>query len=139
MQFWKTKQFKKLQEKWYKKLKGFNDIESNEKLKQNAPNCYRQADIVERNAKLNYYLLLGEKINENKFDCYEDKLIITRIAEGYQIKDISAELKKLKKKCHRQTIRFIIRKYELRWGLKKWNQEQLKSRQMPYKKKQATR
>ena len=56
-----------------------------------------------------------------------DKLVMIRHVQGKLIKDISQELKdRGYNKNHRQTIRFIIRKYELKWKIKNWKPEQLK-------------
>jgi len=132
--FWESDSFKKLQQKWYEKLKksGFDDAErvvgDELKLKQRATNAYVQAPRVVRQAKLDYYRALCEYVHREKFKNEADELIMLRRSEGITIKQISKELKKLGFKHHRQTIRYVIRKYEHRWNIKKWSLDKLTSK-----------
>ncbi len=131
--YWTTKTFRQLRDKWYLKLdtSGFKDqekvIAGEPQLSQYASNAYRQASDVVRDAKLRYYELMAQLMNDNKPDDEVDLIVMTKWIEGNKIKDISAELKRKGKRCHRQTIRYIIRKYENRWEVKKWKPEQMRS------------
>lgn len=135
----KKPSFEELEKYWYDRLKkeGFKDIEKkvgNERvLIQRASNVYRQATEVERENKRSYYELISSHVQHEQFTDPTDELIMCRRAEGITIKEISAELKKLGERCHRQTIRFIIRKYELKWKVRNWNPDQLATKKMPSK------
>lgn len=135
MKFWNTPQFKELQYEWYDKLQAFghNDIELDGEIKQNAPNSYRQACKIAREAKLEYHLLLTHYLNEKELDNDVDDLVMTWLSEGRKIKDICEELMRIGERCHRDTVRFIKRKYENRWGIRKWKPEQMKSNPSPKK------
>jgi hypothetical protein len=120
--FWQTKKFKKLQNVWNEKLKasGFNDAESEYRLKLPADHCYCWARTKEeRENKLRYYVLLGQHFHAEEFQDAVDALVMERRAEGIKIKHISEELRQLGERCHRETIRYIIRRYEIKWGIKK--------------------
>lgn len=132
--WYETNSFKSLEEFWYERLEkaGFVDAEkkigNSPVLIQNAPNAYRQAPPLVRQHKADYYRMLGECVHQEKWDDTVDKLVMSRLAEGAKIKQISAELKKKRMKHHRQTIRFIIRKYEVKWHIKNYKQNQLTSK-----------
>lgn len=125
IKFWQTQAFKDLEQKWYGKLeeKGFKDeektIRGDRVLRQRASNSYRGASQVEREAKLRYYEILQCYAGREIFENSVDKLVMERRSNGIKIKDISEELRNKKEKCHRETIRFIIRRYEIKWGLRK--------------------
>ena len=127
MKFWITSQFKELQAQWYERIKetGFVDIEKSELLKQNAPNSYRQAAKIVRDAKLLYHLLLSAKLEEHKCDNDIDTFVMMALSQGLTFMKISGELKKRGHNTHRETIRFIRRKYEHRWGIRVWKTHQL--------------
>lgn len=130
-EFWETKNFKELQSLWDDILKdsGFIDIEENvgkdKELKQNSSNVYRSSSSIECEAKLQYHRLLSECAQKTEFDDEIDRFIMLKRAEGLKICEISDELKKIKQKNHRQTIRYIIRKWEKEWGIRAWTIEQL--------------
>ena len=127
------KKLKKLKAEWDQKLKddGFKDIEQtigNQRvLSQRASNAYRQATTIEREAKQEYYRLLTQYTAQESFDNEADKIIMERRSNGTAIVDISKELKRLGFPCHKQTIRYHIRRYENHWGIKKWLPHQLTS------------
>ncbi len=54
-----------------------------------------------------------------------DKYILIRHSEGLTAKEIIKELALLGKAMHRHSIRFIIRKYEMAWGIKSYTNKQL--------------
>ena len=138
--FWEDEGFKKIQNEWYKTLnkEGFEDAEKmvggEMVLTQRASNAYRQADLLIRSSKEDYFDLLTRMVQDQPFDDEVDKLVMTRLSEGISIKEISKELEQLGKRSHRQTIRFIKRKYENRWGIKTWKKEQMASKRMRVKK-----
>jgi hypothetical protein len=133
--FWQTKEFKKQQREWYEKAAEggtYKDIEKvvggQSTLIQRASNAYRQAPRVVRQNKLAYYQLLATRVNEEKFDDAVDELVMRMLADGAKIRSISDELKVRGHRHHRQTIRYIVRKYEVRWNIKRWKQSQMTSK-----------
>lgn len=129
-----TKEFKELQEYWYAVLKatGFQDAEKNTGrelvLTQKASNVYRQASKVVRESKAAYYNLLTYHFYKTSFDNEVDRYIMLRTSEGAKRRQVSKELHKLKCKCHVQTIMYVVRYWEDRWGIRSWNKKQLTSR-----------
>lgn len=124
--FWQTKRFKELQREWDLKLAeaGFKDAETSTKgnrvLRQKASNCYRQACQVIREAKQRYYDMLGE--GYHKETAWVDEVegfVMEQRAHGVKIKRICEELKDMGERCHRETVRGIIRKYEVKWKIRK--------------------
>ncbi len=137
--FWKSGEFKSLEKEWSQKLAeaGFEDAEKEiageRKLKQAADYAYRRKEHTEtyRDAKLTYHSLLSQKLHDARFDDESDKLIMERTAEGWTIQEISKELKHLKMiKHNRDTIRYIRRRYETRWGIRCWHPKDQVSRKV---------
>ena len=133
--YWLAKGFKELQKEWYRKVEVdglYTDIEKvvggESVLVQRASNAYRQASQVVRQNKLRYYQLLASHVNEEKWDDAVDELVMKMLAEGSKIKSISEHLKKKGHRHHRQTVRFIVRKYETKWNIKSWKQSQMTSK-----------
>lgn len=120
--FWQTQKFKDLQRIWEFKLKdsGFKDVEDEcKRLRQNSGNSYRTKELTFIEAKQRYYELLGQWQHEMNFRDYVERLIMERRANGIRIIDISLELKELGERHHVDTIRKVIRQYEIRWQIKK--------------------
>ena len=138
MRFWKRAKFKDLNQEWYKKLKesGFDDHENeHEELVNNNPHRSLEATHVVRECRLEYYLRLSQGVNdEQNFDNGIDYFIMAHFAEGMSNKEIVKELALLGHPRHRKTVMYIRRKYENRWGIRKWRPDQLKSQTFPYKK-----
>lgn len=123
-------EFQKLREQWYKTLEdtGFKDIEkSNDKLEadklvrlQKAHSFFDQNGHLV-NAKQEYFQILFQTVNDSTviFHTELDKYILTRYAEGARIKTIVDELKKMNTPRGRDSIRFIIKRYEKKWGIRK--------------------
>lgn len=137
--YWKSKRFEELNEEWNKKLKesGFKDIE-----KQAGSNTfidyqyvYKHCRGVAKEIRTQYFLSLSHCVQEEKsFEDHLDQLIMERTAEGVSIKEISDELRnkpmdgRLRSKHNRNTIRYVRRRYENKWGLRIWKPEQMVSR-----------
>ncbi len=138
-------EFKQLQKEWNKRLEesGFEDAEKDvggERALKLPSNCvYRQeTDEVVRESKLSYFMLLAQKFAEEKeFSDEWDRKIMERTAEGWSIKEISEELRGLvptdreRTKHNRDTIRYVRRRYEHKWGIKVWLPHQMQSRKAP--------
>ncbi len=129
-QFWRTKKFKTLIVVWNKKLEisGFKDAEIEVKgdraLKQRATNAYRQASELERESRLEYYSFLGYLAHNTKFEDLTEQLIMIRHSEGYEDKEIVEELKSMGCSKHRQTVSYIIKRWQMKWGVKNWSLKQ---------------
>lgn len=121
LKFWQTKRFKSLQNEWYKKLD--NDAEKiingEHVLKQRASNSYRSISRIARENKQRYYELLGSYFHKEDFIDGVEKLVMERKSNGVSIKLISDELRLIGERCHRETIRHIIQKYEKKWDIKR--------------------
>ena len=126
IKYWQTPKFKRLAEAWENILReiGFVDAEETvngkRQLKQTAGAVYRHAkEPVQREQKQRYYELLGIYFWAQTFLDPVEQLIMERRFNGVMIKAISAELKAKGERCHRETVRHIIQKYERKWGMRK--------------------
>ena len=139
-QFWKTKQFKTLERQWEKKLQdaGFKDAEKTvkgERVLITSSVCVyrRRVEPVEekRTAATEYFSMLSTLFMKEVFHDESEKIIMELTAEGKKIKEISDILKERgMKKFNRDTIRYIRRRYEHKWGIKQWAPEQMVSRRV---------
>jgi hypothetical protein len=77
--------------------------------------------------KEEYFRCMSQKaLDENTFFRNEtDKHILIRYSEGAKIKVIMEELSKLGMNKARDSIRYIVRRYEMAWGLKHYSPKQL--------------
>lgn len=128
----KKQDLKALQKEWDEILAatGFQDIErtidGERALIQYASYPYRRAtDSNVRENKLSYYAQISSMIHDEKFPNEIERLIMTRIGDGAQIQEIVMEIRKSGQNIHRQTVRYIIRRYENKWGIKSWTQKQM--------------
>lgn len=125
VKFYQTNKFKELQRVWERKLAEakFNDVEINingrRYLRQRANNSYRAQVQIMRESKQLYYNLLGQHFHEEEFTDQVHKMIMERRSNGVKIKAISGELRAMGERCHRETIRHIIRFYEVKWKIKR--------------------
>ena len=132
MAFWKSANFKALKDAWYERLKedGFQDAEKevgdSMELKQRSGAPFRHAKSeLDRKSKEEYFTLLAQHIHESEFRNDIDQLILTWYANGLKIKEICQQLIALDEYRCRNTIRFTIRRYEARWGIRAYNRRQL--------------
>lgn len=132
-QFWRKKTFKVLLIEWNKKLEqsGFEDAEVELKedraLKQRSTNSYRQADQLERESRLEYYSFLGHLAHSTIFPNELEKFVMLRHSEGALINEIADELliKGLSQCKNRWRVRHIIRRWQMKWGIKSWSLQQM--------------
>ncbi len=138
--WYRSSDFKRIQKEWEKKLEqaGFKDAEkeiAGEKvLKQSADYAFRRKEHTQeyRDAKLEYFSLLSKNLHGATFEDDSDRFIMEKTADGWSIQEISRELKHRKwPKFNRDTIRYIRRRYETRWGIRHWNKEDQVSRKVP--------
>lgn len=130
-EFWKSKGFKSLSKEWELRLtgSGFSDAEEDSKgersLKQRADNCYRQASSLERETRLEYFSVLGSLAHATEFDDDIEAFIMLRHSEGAIIKEIVDELEARGIKKFRKTVSYIIRRWQMRWGLRTWTRKEM--------------
>lgn len=133
MTYWKTEHFEALQKLWYKRLEeaGFQDAEqlrANEMLlKQRGdhPLTHAGLDELAREHKAAYYTLLQQMVREWKFANEVDQWILEMYADGIAIKQICRILNEAGESRCRGTVRFVVRKYEMKWGLRVYTARQL--------------
>lgn len=123
----------RLQETWYKKLEdlGFKDIEKKKGddwvLSEGSSRLYERLDPLSLKIREEYYEWLYRVVSSEQtiFRNDVDRFILCRHAEGIRIKQMVAELLSRGTPRNRNSVRFIIRRYELAWGLKRWNLKEL--------------
>lgn len=138
--WWRSERFEALEREWNQILKetGFEDCEKEvagtRVLKQTSDYAYRRKETSEitRENKLTYFMLLAQHVStEKSFSDESDAIIMMLTSNGWNIKEISTELRKLGKAKHnRDTIRYIRRRYEHKWGIKTWKTEEMVSRRV---------
>lgn len=131
MKFHESNEFKELQHEWYQRLKdeGFKDVEA----------CVdgmlylRQRSRPNLNPeKLEYFQALSYFVNIETFENEVDEFVLIRRADGFKIKDISIEMRQMNlPRYHRESIRYTIRKYEMKWGIKFYKPSQLSFKREP--------
>lgn len=131
MRFWQKPEFKALQRDWYNKLEELGHIdeewllENGElHLKANPVSRGRLTSLQIKNG-LNYFTALWEKIGAELFESDVDRIILELYGGGARIKEIEEYLANRDQRRARNTIRFIIRKYEHKWEIKQYTRKQL--------------
>lgn len=110
----KSKEFKALKAKWYKKLKdtGFEDIEQDETyLKVWSSYFFKvnyNATLFE--AKEDYYRMAGYFLNEHKFESEYDRLVWSMHADGLGIREIAKRLRRKKMKAYVTLVHSVVRR-----------------------------
>lgn len=134
MTFWKTKDFKALQKEWYQRLEaeGFLDAEKlvgdDMKLIQTWQRCLAYSGGGDRlgwESKETYYTNLWHCVQAWIFDDAVEEMIMHRHADGRKLSEICRELESMGDSRHRHTVRLIIRKFEMKWGIKSYTESQL--------------
>jgi hypothetical protein len=130
MSYWKTDDFKALQKAWYERLEksGFHDAEVVREdelyLKKKAKNPYKNMTKEQVEEKTAYFRLLYETAQNAFFDRDIDEICLIMYAEGKNKKEIRDVLEKIGKVRCRWAILHIIRKYEMRWGLREYSRRE---------------
>ncbi len=120
-----------LQEEWYDKLKktGFEDIEKN----------YRGNNFLKNHRYPNldpdaitYFdnILFFADAANTIFKKPADKIIMQLHGQGMGINDIIQALSLYGIKRARNSVRIIIRRYEMAWGIKEYTRKQLNLKEM---------
>lgn len=112
--FYETKQFEKLQKKWYAKIKtkGFEDIEHDEDhLKQYSINftknveSWRSPAVVD--AKVAYYSMARKFYSEYPFKDKYDRSVFGYHVEGLGVRRIAKKIRSYRDKVHRTLQRLV--------------------------------
>lgn len=131
MKFWETKSFKAIRDEWYQNLEqnGFKDIEKvcGEELvlRQFSQHVFKNVNDLAKVQKESYFASLSHAVHHAEFDSEVDKLVLTLYADGQKIKTICAELERIGESRCRGAVRFMIRRYEHQWGMRKYTPKQL--------------
>ena len=141
--FYNSSEFKKLQKQWYAKLKdsGFVDAETvglpaapDGMLTQRSSNAYKQADLSVIAIKAEYFSMVAECVEKEQWDDATYEFILRNHADGKSHLAIVRLFAKEKgDTIHRQTVRYVIRRYLNKWGIKYYSPDQLYSKKMPKK------
>lgn len=126
-------EFMELQRQWYRKLaeQGFKDIEVMEqgdmRLCAASNVCFRYFDTYSMKFVEDYFRCMFQMVNDETtvFANDIDRYILFRYCDGISQKQIVAELKDKGTPRCRRSIRVIIRRYEMAWGIKNYNRKQL--------------
>lgn len=114
-----TKKLQKLYATWEKRL----EVEGLGVVGRQ-PNPYQSGtvghDSITRSAKTAYYrAMTAAAKNHKRYDSAVDRVVMTMIADGASLVRVTQELQRLKMvPKNRCAVRFIIRKYEERWGIR---------------------
>lgn len=120
-----------MQKAWYERLKseGFQDEEKLcgeemvlKKFNQQVIECITSGNKEE------YYIVLRQKVQEEAFDKSADEIIMSWHADGKMIREICAELERRGDGRCRVTVRYTIRKYVSRWGIRKFSPDKLRQK-----------
>jgi hypothetical protein len=109
----KDKSFKKLQDKWYAKLKksGFKDIEHDEDtLTEYSSVYFKKHTYDEMVEKQRYHDMANSFLEQYKFETEKDKLIWDYHTNGLSVRDIADLLKKVKLRANRNSVAQDIRR-----------------------------
>ena len=130
--FYETPEFKELSKEWEDILKRSGFIDSEKEIgtkrgfQQSAGGVFRNVrDPVRREAKELYFQQLTKCLHSACFDSGVDRVVMVLRSEGARITEICEALANVDMGRCRGVVRFIIRKYEHRWGIRNWTQNQL--------------
>lgn len=136
MKFFETKAFRQLAEEWEQKLEesGFIDIEKSvgegRELRQYSANAYRQAASLVKETRAEYYTLLSERCAREEFESEIQRYIMQSVAEGARLVEVHRNLLSFNIPINYETIRFIVRRHEHKWKIRKYTSKQMKKRRL---------
>lgn len=113
---------------WNSRLQdvGFEDIEL-----ESGPNHVQLLDkdqvSDEQRATIEYYDRLVAAFNSEQFEDDTHKFIMGRVCEGDKKCAIVRALHERGQRIHRETVRYVIRRYEHKWGIRTWDQNLMTS------------
>lgn len=128
MAYWDTKEFQELQQYWYARLAetGFVDAEEDDGLflrQYHGPVRYNRTQDT-----YDWFAQLRSRAHTEEFENGVDRIVITEYANGSPIKEIMETLKQHGYSRARNSIRFIIRRYAHKWGIRRFTKSELNQR-----------
>lgn len=133
--YYNTVEFKKLQKKWYAKLKtsGFVDAETinystspDGILSQQSSNAYKQIESTLVKIKEEYFSLVNECVEKEEWNNPTYEFVLRSHANGKSHLSIVREFTKINgKTINRKMVRYIICSYLTYWGIKYYSSNQL--------------
>lgn len=124
-------QFEDLKNQWYEKLKqeGFKDIEliSSHALPRRFVSMSKEDRALIYTTSSEFFHKLQNEINkpQTTFRNDVDKYILMQYASGVKITSIVKELAERGTPRYKEAVRFIIRRYEMAWNIRKYSEKQL--------------
>lgn len=119
-------EFEKLKAYWYDKLKesGFHDIELDP---YGPPSSFIHMAPHIKWANQDYFQVIKSYVKDHntKFRNETDRYVMMRHSQGAKIKEITDELNLLSEERDRKTIRTMIRRYEMAWGIRTYTRKEL--------------
>lgn len=117
----------KLLNKWEKKLQSSAKEEESFSLKDRPQNMVLLDKDVPLDVQLvcEYYDKLSKAVSNNSFESEIEQIIIEQKSKGQKICEIVNYLAKRRKRIHRETVRHVIRRFEHKWGIRKWTYKQM--------------
>lgn len=117
---------------WYERLgvDGFQDAEKmigdRMELKQSATAPLKHVkNQLELETKTLYFRALSQCVHETVFVNDVEKFVMIAYADGQKIKSISIELENVGVNRSQAAIRYMIRRYEVLWGIRQYTRRQL--------------
>lgn len=135
--FYEDPKFKTLRDKWYKRLKqvGFEDAEQvldhDLVLKQFSANVlsrYAHGSGLELNAKVLYFQALSANLAEHPPEDEGERLILEMTSQGMLVPEMAPILKAKGLPYGRETIRYVVRRYETKWKIQTWTADKLRKK-----------
>ncbi len=119
-------ELKKLQRYWNKRLddEGLSLVQE---IDRKGHRRYRDSPEDLRHIEAHYYTILSGYVNDESTVFRNDihRYVLTRHSQGALIKHIVDELAQQGKRRNRWSVRFIIRRYEMAWKIRFYNDKQL--------------
>lgn len=132
MKYYQTKQFRELEGAWEGKLKesGFEDIEKRVGSKKVMKNHNDHASHYHKRLeeKAEYYRILNECFLR---EIFVDHKIMRDFVAGRKRAEIFRELLAMGHSIEYETVRFIVRRYEYRWGIKHYTPKEMNLKRPP--------
>ncbi len=130
MAYWERPDFLALQQAWYARLAntGFVDVEISQpydcrhRHRHDRP---RHVLILLAEQRRIYHRELASRLETALFAKPADQIIMQMRSEGARINEICAKLDALGMPKHRHRVRFRIRIYEMKWGLRTYTPRQI--------------
>jgi hypothetical protein len=130
VKFWERPDFIALQAEWYARLEesGFVDVERSSDISD--PGRPRHDVQKDRHRAIHeerfaYYSFLGQNADQTRFRNDVDAIIMRMRAEGAKLREICEHLAAVGTPRRRVAVRYRIRIYEMKWGLRQYTPKQL--------------